>query len=90
MSRTSSGFPFLNMEDLEKGRVVLCNDCTRLLRYGLTMRIRCPHDPKPMCKKCPAPCYRNEYRRRIREVMRFSGTYLIKRGRLDLLYHFFR
>jgi hypothetical protein len=68
----------------------LCEDCAKLLRYGFTMRVRCPHDPKPMCKKCPDRCYKPEYRARIREVMKFSGMYLLKRGRVDLLFHYFR
>ena len=70
--------------------VELCPDCAKLLKYGLSMRLRCPHVPKPQCKKCNAPCYREEYREKIREVMRFSGMLLIKRGRLDLLYHYVR
>lgn len=76
-------------EIFEKGPE-LCPDCARLLKYGLTMRLRCPQEPKPMCKKCPDPCYRPEYREKIREVMKFSGMYLVKRGRIDLLYHYFR
>jgi len=70
--------------------VELCPDCTKLLKYGLSMRLRCPHDPKPQCKKCNAPCYREEYRERIREVMKFSGMLLVKRGRLDLLLHYLK
>ena len=61
-----------------------------LLKYGLTMRLRCPHEPKPLCKKCSGPCYKPEYREKIREVMRFSGMYLVKRGRIDLIFHYFR
>jgi len=68
----------------------LCPDCAKLLKYGLAMRLRCPFFPKPSCKKCKSPCYRSEYKEKIREVMRFSGMYLIKRGRLDLLYHYLR
>jgi hypothetical protein len=70
--------------------IELCPDCTKLLKYGLVMRLRCPLDPKPICKKCPNPCYRPEYRKKVREVMRFSGMQMIKRGRIDLLYHYFR
>jgi hypothetical protein len=69
---------------------LLCPDCTRLMRYALAMRLKCPYDPKPMCKKCTDHCYRGKYRERIREIMRFSGLYLVKHGRLDLLYHYFR
>jgi hypothetical protein len=66
----------------------LCPECARLLRYGIAMRRICTHDPKPACKKCPAPCYRPQYRETMRAVMRFSGTYFLKRGRIDMLFHY--
>jgi hypothetical protein len=80
----------MDIGGVSKREVRLCPECTRLLRYGLSMRLRCPHDPKPMCRKCQTQCYRSEYRERIREVMKFSGMYLVKRGRLDLLLHFLK
>jgi hypothetical protein len=46
-------------------------------------------DPKPKCKDCPVHCYKSEYRRRIKEVMRFSGIYFVKRGRVDWLIKYF-
>jgi hypothetical protein len=86
--------PFLfkrfDVKEIEKKEIPLCSDCTRLLAYGLTMRLKCPHDPKPMCKKCETQCYHGEYQSKIREVMKFSGMYLVKHGRVDLLYHYFR
>lgn len=78
------------LEGLFEESLELCTECMRLLRYALGMRLCCPHDPKPMCKKCPDPCYKPEYREKIREVMKFSGMHLVKRGRFDLLYHYFR
>ena len=74
------------LEDLS---LKLCPDCTRLLLHGVGKRIICPYDPKPRCKKCPTYCYQDEYRKKIKEVMRFSGSYLIKRGRLDLAFKYF-
>ncbi|NIS63185.1 MAG: nitrous oxide-stimulated promoter family protein [Proteobacteria bacterium] len=68
--------------------VQLCESCSELLTYGIRKRFRCPHNPKPMCKKCHTQCYNRNYREKVREVMRFSGPYVIKRGRLDLLYHY--
>jgi hypothetical protein len=82
-------FRLLDLKEIMKDEFSLCPACTKLLTYGLTMRIRCPHDPKPMCKKCEAQCYHGDYRAKIREVMKFSGMYLIKHGRVDLLYHYF-
>lgn len=68
---------------------VLCDDCRRLLSHGIVKLLLCPYDPKPMCKKCPTHCYAPGYRERVREIMRFSGIHLVKRGRLDLLFHYF-
>ena len=68
--------------------LVLCQDCSRLLKYGTAKLLHCPYDPKPMCKKCKTHCYAPEYREKVRKVMRFSGSYLIKHGRLDLIFHY--
>ncbi|MCJ7521237.1 MAG: nitrous oxide-stimulated promoter family protein [Dehalococcoidia bacterium] len=68
--------------------IVLCGDCSKLLHHGIAKLLLCPYDPKPACRKCETHCYAPDYRERIREVMRFSGPYLIKRGRLDLLAHY--
>jgi len=67
---------------------VLCDDCRRLLSHGIVKLLLCPYDPKPMCKKCATHCYAPGYREKVREVMRFSGIHLVKRGRLDLLFHY--
>jgi hypothetical protein len=71
------------------GPAALCTECADLLRYALRKLSLCPYDPKPKCKDCPTHCYRKDYRRRIREVMRFSGIYFVKRGRLDWLLRYF-
>ena len=85
------GSPFTidvtSLGEVTKG-IELCPECAWLLRYGIAMRRRCVLDPKPACKKCPAPCYRPEYRETMRAVMRFSGMHLLKRGRVDLLLHY--
>jgi hypothetical protein len=83
-------FKWFDLNEAEKEKVFLCKDCTKLLAYGLTMRMKCPHDPKPMCKKCETQCYHGEYKAKIREVMKFSGMYMIKHGRVDMLYHYLR
>jgi uncharacterized CHY-type Zn-finger protein len=65
--------------------VRLCGDCAKLLRYAASMRVICPYNPKPACKKCATHCYKPEHRAKIREVMRFSGMHLITHGKLGLL-----
>jgi hypothetical protein len=79
-----------DIQRIEKKDILLCQECRRLLAYGLGMRLKCPHDPKPMCKKCETQCYKGDYRARIQEIMKFSGLYLVKHGRVDLLYHYFK
>jgi hypothetical protein len=74
---------------LGRQRPVLCDECRRLLDHGIAKLLLCPYDPKPMCKKCPTHCYAPGYRERIREVMRFSGLYLVRHGRLDLILHYY-
>jgi hypothetical protein len=77
----------LNKLPLEKFPV--CKECGDFLLYALERRLRCPLDEKPVCKHCHVHCYKSGHREKVREIMRFSGQYLIKRGRLDLLWHYF-
>lgn len=67
----------------------VCNDCRDFLLYAFERRLRCPLDDKPACKHCQVHCFKPGHRERVREIMRFSGQHLIRRGRLDLLWHYF-
>jgi len=67
----------------------VCRECSTFLLYAFERRLRCPLEDKPTCKHCPVHCYKVEYREKVRKIMRFSGQYLIMRGRLDLLWHYF-
>lgn len=75
---------------LGQSGIEVCENCCRLLNHGIAKLLQCPFDPKPACRKCPDPCYSAEYRREVKKVMRFSGTYLVKHGRLDLLLHYLK
>ncbi|MBI2869840.1 MAG: nitrous oxide-stimulated promoter family protein [Chloroflexi bacterium] len=74
---------------LSENSLSLCPDCDKLLTHGMSKLLQCTQDPKPMCKKCEIHCYAPGYREKIREVMKFSGLYLVKHGRIDLLTHYF-
>jgi predicted amidophosphoribosyltransferase len=67
----------------------LCDECKDLLDYALKRNEKCPLDPKPKCKNCKIHCYKPEYRQKIKEIMKFSGMYYIKRGRIDWVYRYF-
>ena len=59
----------------------LCADCAELLEYVKLRRNRCPWgDNKPFCSSCKIHCYIPKMRKRIKDVMRFSGPRM-------LLYH---
>jgi hypothetical protein len=77
------------LQSLGLQRYRLCESCQEFLAYAFARRINCPLDPKPTCKHCHLHCYRPGHRERVREIMRFSGKYLLLRGRLDLLWHYF-
>jgi len=74
--------------DLGTDKYPLCAECREFLRYAVMRRLYCPLDPKPACKDCSVHCFRAGHREHIREIMRFSGRYLILRGRLDLLWYY--
>lgn len=79
--------PELQRLPLDKHPV--CSECRDFLHYAFERRLRCPLDHKPACKHCQLHCYKPGHRERVREIMRFAGPYLIRRGRLDLLWHYF-
>jgi hypothetical protein len=74
---------------LERCDFLLCGECRTLLLHAVSKRAICPCEPKPSCKKCVTHCYAPGYRETIREVMRYSGMRLIKKGRLDLIRKYF-
>ena len=77
------------LQQLPLHKYPVCNECRKFLLYAFERRLRCPLEEKPLCKHCPVHCYKTEYRKKVREIMSFSGRHLIMRGRLDLLWHYF-
>jgi hypothetical protein len=67
----------------------ICAECSELLEHGIKKRSLCPLNPKPSCKNCHIHCYGPAYRQKIREIMAFSGKWLLLRGRVDYLWHYF-
>lgn len=52
----------------------LCPDCEDLNKYASTRLDRCKFgEEKPNCQKCPIHCYKSDMRKRIQEIMKFSG-----------------
>ena len=56
----------------------MCDSCRELLEYALTRLAHCPFgEKKRTCRQCPVHCYKPEMKRKIAEVMRFSGPRMI-------------
>ena len=59
----------------------LCDECNELKEYAYGKIAKCPMmETKTFCSSCPIHCYRVDMRQRIKEVMAFSGPWM-------LLYH---
>ncbi|OGB90488.1 hypothetical protein A2625_00880 [candidate division WOR-1 bacterium RIFCSPHIGHO2_01_FULL_53_15] len=67
----------------------LCAECADLLYYAKKRLDACPYDPKPKCKNCQTHCYAPANRVKIKAVMKFSGMFMVRRGRLDWLFKYF-
>jgi hypothetical protein len=69
----------------------LCPECKQLESYAHRRLEHCPYKKdKPACKKCPVHCYKNEYKEKIKKVMRFSGPRMLFCYPADALRHFTR
>ena len=56
----------------------LCPECEELNLYAIKRIEKCPFmETKSFCSNCHVHCYTPEMRKRIREVMRFSGPRMI-------------
>ncbi len=66
----------------------LCPECQELLDYAIGRLDKCPFGVgKPTCAKCSVHCYRPDFRRRIREVMRFAGPRMLLRHPVSAIGH---
>jgi len=67
---------------------VLCPGCEAVRAYAFERLTKCPYgDKKIACKDCKVHCYKEEMRRKIREVMRFSGPRMIIYYPIDFIKH---
>lgn len=56
----------------------LCQECEELSNYAKQRSDKCPFmETKTFCSNCKVHCYKPEMRKKIREVMRFSGPRMI-------------
>ena len=66
----------------------LCPDCQQLGEYAEERLQKCPYGPaKGPCSQCEIHCYKPEMRKRIRDVMRYSGPRMLGRHPVLALSH---
>lgn len=66
----------------------LCSDCEELFGYAQERLKRCPFgENKGACSKCRVHCYKPNMRKRIAEVMRYSGPRMIRKHPLLAIDH---
>lgn len=70
--------------------VNLCPACKELLQYAHERLTRCPFEEKKgACKQCKVHCYKPTMRKRMQEVMRFSGPRMLFYAPLATIRHLF-
>ena len=56
----------------------LCPECAALIEYAHHRLDRCAFgEQKPSCRQCVVHCYAPKRRAQIREVMRYSGPWIL-------------
>lgn len=53
----------------------LCKECEELLEYAVARLQACPHEIKPRCRECEAPCYDKYHWKQMAKMMRYSGIH---------------
>jgi hypothetical protein len=70
---------------------LLCPACAELLDYAERRLDKCPYGQnKGACSKCEIHCYKPEMRKRITEVMRYSGPKMATKHPLLAFGHLLR
>jgi hypothetical protein len=71
--------------------MLLCPACAELLNYAEKRLDKCPYgENKSACSKCEIHCYKPEMRRRITEVMQYSGPKIVTEHPLLAIEHLLR
>ena len=58
----------------------LCSECEGLFKYAQERLRRCPFgENKGACSKCEIHCYKPDLRKRITQLMRYSGPRMLRK-----------
>ena len=66
----------------------LCADCDELSQYACARLEKCPVGPdRGPCSKCEVHCYKPDMRKRIQDVMRYSGPKMLTKHPVMAILH---
>ncbi len=66
----------------------LCAECTEINTYAHLRTDRCPFmESKTFCANCKVHCYKPDMREKIREIMRFSGPWMLLYAPIPAIQH---
>lgn len=73
-----------------KSKDGLCEECQELLNYANTRLSNCKFgEEKTTCGKCPIHCYKKDMKKKVKQVMKFSGPRLILYNPIEVIRHLF-
>jgi len=76
--------------DFHNSRNGLCEECQKIEEYAKLRLMNCPFsEEKPVCAKCPVHCYKPDMRRKVKEIMRYSGPKMLMHHPILAIRHLF-
>src|SRR6056297_90918 len=66
-----------------------CSECMEVINYGLNKIDSCIYGiNKPFCSKCTIHCYEENMKKKVKDIMRYSGPRIIFYHPIISLKHF--
>jgi Nitrous oxide-stimulated promoter len=73
-----------------RNTIYLCDDCSKLLSNATTLINNCPYSPKPACGACKNNCFSVEHKKRMKQVMKYSGPKMLFRHPILTIKHIWK
>lgn len=75
----------------KEGNSSLCPSCQSLLIYAQQRLSHCPFgEKKTSCRQCPVHCYKPEMRKKMQEIMRYTGPRMLLYSPWKAILHLWR
>ena len=86
--RTVAAMIKIHCRDIHSTKRGLCPDCRELYKYASARLDKCPFmEDKPVCRECEIHCYAEAERKKITDVMKYSGPRMVLKHPLLAFMH---